>query len=173
MASPADERRSAEDPSPGAFLALCRSAGAADRRGAGVARSGSARGALWRAPAAVLDHARVSAARGSGLHARARPGARLRGGPRTRPRRRAPLPRAVLVERGGEAARSLPDCRSIRCHGSAHRRPARSVRARALAPARLVPDSPVDHVSKTTLQQDLTQLETELKQLEAEYNMYF
>jgi hypothetical protein len=42
-----------------------------------------------------------------------------------------------------------------------------------MAAARLVPDSTITAVAKSALDQDLMRLETELKQLEAEYNMYF
>ena len=49
-----------EVPSARALLALRRSSGAADRRGARGDRSGSARSAVWRAAAAVFDHAGLS-----------------------------------------------------------------------------------------------------------------
>src|SRR5947208_14699564 len=67
-----DDRRFAEVPSAGALLAVCRVAGAADRGGARVARSGPARGAVRRAAAAVLDLAGVPAARRPGVSRRAR-----------------------------------------------------------------------------------------------------
>src|SRR5436305_1431752 len=71
MSSPRDESRSAEIPSTRAVLAVRRSAGAADRRRARLPRSGSPRGAVRIAAAALLDHAGLPGARRSGLRPRA------------------------------------------------------------------------------------------------------
>src|SRR5262249_26131493 len=136
-------------------------------------RSRSARGAVRRAAAPLLDHAGIPTARRSGLRARPRPGARLGRIPRDRQRRCPPLPPPLLVERRREAARPLSDRRPLGRDRGAHRRSAGAVRPRAVAAAGLVPDSAVGVVAKSDLAQELTRLESELKQLEAEYNMYF
>src|SRR5207244_5343369 len=90
---------SAEIPPARALLAVRRAAGAADRGGARLARSRSARGALRRTAAAVLDLARLSAARRPRLRRGARDRARVGGVPRDRRRAGAALSRALLVER--------------------------------------------------------------------------
>ena len=169
--------RSTEIPSARAVLAVCRAAGAADGRGARRARSRSARGALRRAAAAVLDHAGVSGARGARLRPRARAGARRRPNsarPARAPRRRY---RARFWSSDARAA-----ARSV------SRSSARSDATEVLIDDRPVPyarelwlplvwflHSPVDDRGRPSdrIERDLQRLEAELKQLEAEYNMFF
>ena len=62
---------------------------------------------------------------------------------------------------------------ALRRHRSPDRRSAGAVRARAVAAARLVPHSAVRSVAPPSIDRDLQRLEAELKQLEAEYNMFF
>ena len=128
----------------GALLAVRRAVRAAERRRARRARSRSAGGALRRQAASLLDHAscflRSIVPDFSRALDLARHSAEFRetgSGPN-----RA-LSRAFLVERRRAAARSVRDRRILRRHRSPHRRPAGSVRARALAAARLVAHSAV------------------------------
>ena len=73
-----------------------------------------------------------------------------------------------------EAARPVSDCRPLRRDRGPDRRPARAVRARALAAARVVPHPQVACRGRPqSIERDLQRLEVELKQLEAEYNMFF
>src|SRR5436309_683742 len=129
---------SAKIPSARTLLAVRRSAGAADRCGAGLARSGPARGALRSAAAAVFDHAGVSGARRPGVLDRDRSRARVGGVRRNGHGHPSSVSRAVLVERRLEAARSLSDCRRLGRDRGPHRRPSRAVRPRAVAAAGLV-----------------------------------
>ena len=85
----------------------------------------------------------------------------------------AALPRAVLVERRGEAARSVSDRRRLGRHRGADRRSAGAVRARAVAAARLVSHSAVGSRASLNHRTRPARLEADLKQLEAEYNMFF
>src|SRR5437660_71432 len=90
------------------------------------------------------------------------------------PRRCAAPSRALLVERRAPAARAVRDCRALGRHRGPHRRSSAAVCPRALAAARLVPDSQVAPVAEQTeIERGLQILEAELKRLEAEYNMYF
>ena len=142
---PADPPKSS---SARALLAVCRAAGAADRRGARVARSRSARGAVRRAAASVLDHARVSGARRAAT-SRARSSSRAASAEfrETGQRRAHALPRAVLVRAMPRKLRDLfRDRRRVGRDRSPDRRSAGAVRARAVAAARLVPHSAVTPV---------------------------
>ena len=123
--------------------------------------------------AAVLDHAGVSGARPSRRSPRALDLARASAEFReTGAGDGHPLSRPLLVERRRQAARSLSDRRGSDADRGADRRSAGAVRARALAAARVVPHSAVArcHLHHRTGSQ---RLEADLKQLEAEYNMFF
>ncbi len=125
---------------------------------------------------AVFDHAGLSHARSARFPPGARTGSSLRRIPADRIRSGASPSRAVLVERCGEAARSLRDRRTLRRHRRAHRRSADSLRARAVAAARLVSDPPVADRARARRPIDqsiCSGSKAELKRLEAEYNMYF
>ena len=138
---PADH---SEVPTARALLAVRRSAGAADRRRAGRARSRSARGAVrragrgrsrsrWSFPA---RHARVRSRAGAG--ARRRPSSA-----RPAPGAGAPLPRPLLVDAMRRGCAICSRSSAVGRDRGADRRSARAVRARAVAAARLVPPSPV------------------------------
>src|SRR5262249_54010057 len=60
---------------------------------------------------------------------------------------------------------------TLRCVRGARGRPPRALRARVVAAARLVPAPIVAETSE--IARELKGLEAELRQLEAEYNMYF
>src|SRR5207249_4956254 len=88
-------------------------------------------------------------------------------------RRAAAIPRAVLVERCPPPPRPVSHRRQLGRDRGAHRRSSRSVCARALAAAGLAGDLRVMAVAAKSIDKDLQRLEAELKQLEAEYNMFF
>src|SRR3977135_917411 len=106
------ESRSAEVPPARTVLALCGPAGAADRRGARLARSRAARRALRADAASVLHHARPSPAPRAGLFARARSLARRRRVSRNRQRREPSLSGAVLARRRRAVAAGVRDRRA-------------------------------------------------------------
>src|SRR5690606_13718394 len=98
------------------------------------------------------------------------------GGVSHRRDRRAPAPsRALLSGRCHEDARSLRGGRRALDVRDPRGRQAHPVRPRAVAADGVVPDPPLETVSKpgSDLDRELRPLEAELKRLEAEYNMFF
>ena len=125
--------------------------------------------------AAVFDHARVSRPRRAGVRgARSRSRARRRSSAKP-----ARAPRFATARASGRATRrSLRDLFQIvggvRRDRSPDRRSAGAVRPRAVAAAGLVPHPPVSARGRLQASNAIcTRLEAELKQLEAEYNMFF